>query len=302
MTKKVLGRGIEALISQDLRESVSETERVKDLDIEHIDPNPHQPREHFDGEHLKELAESIRQNGVLQPIVVRRVENRYELILGERSLRAAKLAGRATIPAIVRDVDDADSLRHALMENLQREDLNPMEEARGYQALKDGFGLAVGDIAAMIGKNRSTVANSLRLLNLPEIVKTLIVEGKLTAGHARALLSIEGEAAQIEWARKDREREPHRAGNRAHALRARPARRNAGACGRYPRRSRRSKKRSRRTSARARRSRREARAESSGSNITRTRSSRAFSRKWESSFRGRGRRRRSRAWIKENSR
>lgn len=202
MTKKVLGRGIEALISQDLRESVSETERVKDLDIERIDPNPHQPREHFDGEHLNELAESIRQNGVLQPIVVRHVENRYELILGERRLRAAKLAGRATIPAIVRDVDDADSLRHALMENLQREDLNPMEEARGYQALKDGFGLAVGDIAAMIGKNRSTVANSMRLLNLPEIVRTLIVEGKLTAGHARALLSIEGEAAQIEWARK----------------------------------------------------------------------------------------------------
>jgi len=202
MTKKVLGRGIEALISQDLRESVSETERVKDLDIERIDPNPHQPREHFDGEHLKELAESIRQNGVLQPIVVRRVENRYELILGERRLRAAKLAGRATIPAIVRDVDDADSLRHALMENLQREDLNPMEEARGYQALKDGFGLTVGDIGEMIGKNRSTVANSLRLLNLPDVVKTLIVEGKLTAGHARALLSIEGEAAQIEWARK----------------------------------------------------------------------------------------------------
>ena len=202
MTKKVLGRGIEALISQDLRESVSETERVKDLDIEHIDPNPHQPREHFDGEHLKELAESIRQNGVLQPIVVRRVENRYELILGERRLRAAKLAGRATIPAIVRHVDDADSLRHALMENLQREDLNPMEEARGYQGLKDGFGLTVGDIAEMIGKNRSTVANSLRLLNLPEVVKTLIVEGKLTAGHARALLAIEGEAAQIEWARR----------------------------------------------------------------------------------------------------
>jgi ParB family chromosome partitioning protein len=200
--KKVLGRGIEALISQDLRESVSETERVKDLDIEQIDPNPRQPREHFDGEHLGELAESIRQNGVLQPIVVRRVEGRYELILGERRLRAAKLAGRATIPAIVREVDDADSLRHALMENLQREDLNPMEEARGYQALKDGFGLSVADIAAMIGKNRSTVANSMRLLNLPDVVKALIVEGKLTAGHARALLSIEGEAAQIEWARR----------------------------------------------------------------------------------------------------
>ena len=202
MNKKVLGRGLEALISQDLRESVSETERVKDLDLERIDPNPHQPRAHFDGEHLKELAESIKLNGVLQPIVVRRSGDRYQLILGERRLRAAKLAGKGTIPAIVRELDDAESLRHALMENLQREDLNPMEEARGYEALKDEFGLSVNDIAGMIGKNRSTVANSLRLLNLPAVVKALIVEGKLTAGHARALLAIEGEAAQIEWARR----------------------------------------------------------------------------------------------------
>ena len=202
MTKKVLGRGLEALISQDLRESVAETERVKELDLERIDPNPNQPRASFDGEHLKELAESIRLNGVLQPIVVRRAGDRYQLILGERRLRAAKLAGRMTIPAIVRDVDDAESLKHALMENLQREDLNPLEEARGYQALKDGFGLSVNDIAAMIGKNRSTVANSMRLLNLPDVIKALIAEGKLTAGHARALLAIEGEAAQIEWARK----------------------------------------------------------------------------------------------------
>jgi len=202
MTKKVLGRGLEALISQDLRESVAETERVKELDLERIDPNPNQPRASFDGEHLKELAESIRLNGVLQPVVVRRAGDRYQLILGERRLRAAKLAGRMTIPAIVRDVDDAESLKHALMENLQREDLNPLEEARGYQALKDSFGLSVNDIAAMIGKNRSTVANSMRLLNLPDVIKALIAEGKLTAGHARALLAIEGEAAQIEWARK----------------------------------------------------------------------------------------------------
>ncbi|MDD4856594.1 MAG: ParB/RepB/Spo0J family partition protein [Candidatus Krumholzibacteria bacterium] len=202
MTKKVLGRGIEALISQDLRESVSETERVKELEIDRIDPNPHQPRTHFDSDHLRELAESIKLNGVLQPVVVRRVGDRYQLILGERRHRAAKLAGKATIPAIVREVNDAESLKHALMENLQREDLNPIEEARGLQALKDGFGLSVNDIASMIGKNRSTIANSLRLLGLPEIVMALIVEGKLTAGHARALLSIDGEEAQIEWARK----------------------------------------------------------------------------------------------------
>jgi ParB family transcriptional regulator, chromosome partitioning protein len=202
MMKKVLGRGIEALISQDLRESVSETERVKELDVERIDPNPHQPRASFDVGHLKELAESIRLNGVLQPVVVRRAGDRYQLILGERRLRAARLAGRLTIPAIVREADDAEALRHALMENLQREDLNPIEEARGYDALRGGFALTVNDIAQMIGKDRSTVANSLRLLGLPDEVKTLIVEGKLTAGHARALLAIEGEAAQIEWARR----------------------------------------------------------------------------------------------------
>jgi ParB family chromosome partitioning protein len=202
MTKKVLGRGIEALISQDLRESVSETERIKELEIERIDPNPHQPRAHFDHDHLKELAESIRLNGVLQPVVVRRSGERYQLILGERRLRAAKLAGKITIPAIVRVADDAESLKHALMENLQREDLNAIEEALGYEALRGGFALTVNDIAGMIGKDRSTVANSLRLLALPEAVKALIVEGKLTAGHARALLAIEGEAAQIEWARK----------------------------------------------------------------------------------------------------
>ncbi len=202
MTKKVLGRGIEALISQDLRESVSETERIKELDIGRIDPNPHQPRARFDPDHLKELAESIRLNGVLQPVVVRRAGERYELILGERRLRAARLAGRATIPAIVREADDAASLKHALMENLQREDLNPIEEAHGYDALRAGFGLTIVDIAAMIGKDRSTVANSLRLLALPEAVRALIVEGKLTAGHARALLAIEGEEAQLEWARR----------------------------------------------------------------------------------------------------
>lgn len=202
MVKKVLGRGLEALISSDLRESVSETERVKELDLERIDPNPHQPRTHFDTDHLKELADSIKAHGVLQPVVVRRAGDRYELVLGERRLRAAKIAGRSTIPAIVREVGDAESLKHALMENLQREDLNPIEEAKGYQALKEEFSLSVNDIAAMIGKNRSTVANSLRLLGLPETIQAFLAEGKLTAGHARALLSIEGETAQIEWARK----------------------------------------------------------------------------------------------------
>ncbi len=202
MKKEVLGRGLEALLSADLKESVSETERVKELDIESIEANPHQPREHFNDEHLGELAESIKKHGVLQPVVVRRAGDRYQLVIGERRLRASKMAGRPTIPAIVRDIDDDDSLKFALLENLQREDLTPVEEARGYAALRDEFGITVKEVAGMLGKDRSTVANTLRLLKLPVRVIEMLEQGKLTAGHARAILSIEGEAGQIEWAER----------------------------------------------------------------------------------------------------
>lgn len=202
MKKEVLGRGLGALLSADLKESVSETERVKELDLGDIDANPHQPREHFNDEHLGELAESIKKNGVLQPVVVRRDGRRYQLVVGERRLRASKIAGRTTIPAIVRDIDDDDSLKFALLENLQREDLTPVEEARGYAALRDEFELSVKDVAGMLGKDRSTIANTLRLLKLPARVIELLEQGKLTAGHARAILSVEGEAAQVEWAER----------------------------------------------------------------------------------------------------
>lgn len=202
MKKEVLGRGLGALLSADLKESVSETERIKELDLGDIDANPHQPREHFNDEHLGELAESIKRHGVLQPVVVRRAGRRYQLVVGERRLRASKIAGRTTIPAIVRDIDDDDSLKFALLENLQREDLTPVEEARGYAALRDEFELSVKDIAGMLGKDRSTVANTLRLLKLPARVIELLEKGKLTAGHARAILSVEGEAAQVEWAER----------------------------------------------------------------------------------------------------
>jgi len=202
MSKEVLGRGLGALLSADLKESVSETERVKELEIDRIDANPYQPRERFDDEHLAELAESIRKHGVLQPVVVRRDGERYQLVLGERRLRASNLAGRKTIPAIVREMGDDDSLKFALLENLQREDLTPVEEARGYAALKDEFGFSVKDIAGMLGKDRSTVANTLRLLKLPARVIELLEQGRLTAGHARAILSMEGEARQIEWAER----------------------------------------------------------------------------------------------------
>jgi ParB family chromosome partitioning protein len=198
--RKVLGRGLEALISQDLRESVSETERVKELDIDWIEPNPRQPRDHFDKDHLKGLAVSIEKHGILQPIVVRRKGDRYQLIMGERRLRAARIAGKTSIPAIVREATDADSLKYALMENLQREDLNPLEEAKGYVELRDEFHLSTNEIAELLGKDRSTVANTLRLLNLPEPILVLLGDGRLSAGHARALLSIEGDEAKLRWA------------------------------------------------------------------------------------------------------
>ena len=202
MKKEVLGRGLGALLSADLKESVSETERVKELDLENIEANPYQPREHFNDEHLGELAESIKKHGVLQPVVVRRAGDSYQLVIGERRLRASKMAGKKTIPAIVRDIDDDDSLKFALLENLQREDLTPVEEARGYAALRDEFGITVKEVAGMLGKDRSTVANTLRLLKLPARVIEMLEQGKLTAGHARAILSIEGEAGQIEWAER----------------------------------------------------------------------------------------------------
>ena len=202
MRKKVLGRGLEALISPELRESVAETERIKELSVDLIDPNPNQPRGSFNEERLRELAASIRRHGVLQPVIVRREGERYQLVIGERRFRASKIAGRTTIPAIVRAVTDDESLKYALMENLQREDLNPIEEARGYRTLKELYGLSDREIGTMLGRDRSTVANSLRLLNLPDPVIVLIEEGQLKAGHARAILSIEGETAQLEWARR----------------------------------------------------------------------------------------------------
>lgn len=202
MRKKVLGRGLEALIPQDLKESVSETERVLELDLDQIDPNPHQPRGRFEGKQLEELAASIESNGVLQPVVVRRNGDRYQLIVGERRFRASRIAGKATIPAIVRNVGDHDSLKLALLENLQREDLNPVEEARGYLSLKEDLGVSVKEIAEILGRDRSTVSNMIRLLNLPGEVVEMLEEGKLKAGHARAILAIDGEKQQVEWARR----------------------------------------------------------------------------------------------------
>lgn len=166
-----------------------------------VDPNPHQPRLHFDEETLGELAASIEQLGVLQPILVRPVGGRYQLIAGERRWRAAQRAGLATVPAVVRTTDDLRAVEQALVENLHRQDLTPLEEAAAYQQLLEDFELTHDDVAQRVGKSRSAVTNTLRLLGLPPAVQHLLADGKLTAGHARALLGTPDRTLQEQLAR-----------------------------------------------------------------------------------------------------
>ena len=185
MTRKALGRGLGALLPEVERVEAPPTE----IDIDQIDPNPVQPRLHLDPKALDELGTSIRENGVLQPVLVRPLGGRFQLIAGERRLAAAQRAGLLRIPAVVRAVPDEKLLELALTENIQREQLNPIEEAHAYQGLLDTLGLTQEELALRIGKERSTIANAVRLLKLPSAVKLLVAEGKLSAGHARALLA-----------------------------------------------------------------------------------------------------------------
>jgi ParB family transcriptional regulator, chromosome partitioning protein len=185
MKRKVLGRGLGALIP-DVETSGAPP---NEIDIDRISPNPYQPRLRMDEKALEELAASIREHGVIQPVVVRPFEDGYQLIAGERRLSAAQRAGFLKIPAVIRDVPEDRLLELALIENIQREQLNPMEEAQAYQSLLETLRLSQEELAGRLGKERSTVANSLRLLKLPPPVKLLVAEGKLSAGHARALLS-----------------------------------------------------------------------------------------------------------------
>ena len=190
--KKGLGRGLSALLGEAVRpDSGGEDRRdsVRDVEIARIRPNPAQPRQHFDEESLAELAESIRRHGVLQPILLRPSGDGYELIAGERRWRAAQSAGLHIIPALVRDDDDISSAELALIENVQREDLNAIEEAEGYQALVARFGHGQDKVAKLVGKSRSHVANLLRLLGLPETVRLMLVRGDISMGHARAILT-----------------------------------------------------------------------------------------------------------------
>ena len=193
MTKRGLGRGLGALLSA----SPAEGETLREIPIEEIGPNPNQPRKSFNINGLQDLSASMRQSGVLQPVVVRRVGSGYQLIVGERRLRAAKLAGLERVPAVIREATDAESLELALVENLLREDLNPMEEAEAYQRLLAEFGWTQEELAGRVGKDRSSIANCLRLLKLPAVIQDDLRAGRLTMGHARALLSLTSAADQL---------------------------------------------------------------------------------------------------------
>lgn len=185
-----LGRGLGALIpsESDTTESV-----FQDIDIVHIVPNPYQPRDRFDEESLAALAESISEVGVIQPIIVRKIAEGYEIIAGERRWRAAQRAGLRSIPALIRSADDKVTLEAAVVENVHRQDLNALEEAAAYRQLMDDFGLTQDEVASRVGRSRSAVANTVRLLNLAPAVQRLVVEGHLSAGHGRALLALEDE-------------------------------------------------------------------------------------------------------------
>jgi ParB family chromosome partitioning protein len=205
MTKRVLGRGLEALIPVSRTESVAVSDDpvpetvphavpgevgVREVPLDQIRPNPKQPRHHMDEHALQELEASIRTQGILQPLLVRRQGDFFELVAGERRFRAAQRAGLGTVPVVVRDIPDRHVLEAALVENLQREDLDPIDEALGYQALMEDLEYTQEKVAERVGKDRSTITNSLRLLGLPQDIQDMVSRGTLTAGHARAFLAL----------------------------------------------------------------------------------------------------------------
>ena len=191
MAKKALGKGLGALMGMEDASAEAEKQPAREVDIQKIDINKEQPRKHFDEEKMRDLADSIRQHGVIQPLVVKPEANgRYTIIAGERRYRAARMVGLKQVPVVTKEVTDRELLQISMIENIQREDLNPLEEAQGIAALMKQFSLTQEEAAEILGRSRSAVANSLRLLNLPESVKKRIVAAELSAGHARALLAI----------------------------------------------------------------------------------------------------------------
>lgn len=190
MSKKGLGRGLGALIPE-VEVGEKERENITELEVGLIHPNPKQPRKHFDQERLAELAASIREHGVVQPIVVRPKGDRYEIVAGERRWRASQLAGLTKVPALVRDFSEAETMEIALIENLQREDLNPLEEAEAYRILLEEFHLTQDELAQRLGKSRPQITNTLRLLQLSPVARNEVQAGRLSMGHAKVLLGLE---------------------------------------------------------------------------------------------------------------
>lgn len=201
MGRRGLGRGLSALIATG--ESVGGL-RFEEIPVSAISPNTHQPRRTFPDTSIRELAASIREVGILQPLVVRPTESGFEIIAGERRLRAAKHAGIERVPVLIRQAAENESMEMALVENLQREDLNPLETAAAYQALIDSFGLSKEQLALRLGKSRAAVTNTLRLMQLPDTIRTWLQEGNLTEGHARALLGLESEEQMLQVAERVR--------------------------------------------------------------------------------------------------
>ena len=194
--KKGLGKGLGALIAS----AEAEDAGVRDVKITDIEPNSGQPRKHFNDEKLEQLAESIKKHGIIQPLIVQRDGKTYKIVTGERRWRAARLAGCQTVPVIVRELSGKQVMEVALIENLQREDLNPIEEAEAYKKLINDYGLTQEEISATVGKSRPAIANSLRLLSLNENIKNLLISGDISSGHARALIPLEDTDIQLKAA------------------------------------------------------------------------------------------------------
>lgn len=200
MNRKALGRGLGALLSSD--RTIDLESEPSEVEIDSIVPGPQQPRTHFDEASLEGLAESIRSHGVVQPLLVRRRDGGYELIAGERRWRAAKLAGLSRVPVVVKEVPDESLLEIALIENIQRENLNPIEEAQAYKKLIETVGLTQEALASRVGRDRSYITNYLRLLRLPEDLQQLVIDGRLSTGHARTLLALSHVDLQRRMARR----------------------------------------------------------------------------------------------------
>ncbi|WP_427340690.1 ParB/RepB/Spo0J family partition protein [Caloranaerobacter sp. DY30410] len=202
--KRGLGKGLAALIPDEPLKNIQDNDKDKviSVDVSLIQPSKEQPRREFTLDSLKELAESIKVHGLIQPIIVRKIDDRYELVAGERRWRAAKIAGLKQIPCIIRDFEDKKCAEIALVENIQREDLNPIEEAIAYKKLMENYNLTQDEISTVVGKSRPYVTNTLRLLNLNQEVISFILKGKLTSGHGRALLQIDDSNMQIKFAKE----------------------------------------------------------------------------------------------------